>query len=52
VAEFDTGKLLLGQCVLNFLMVIQQDVERDRLVWFGIFSQITCGGWPATNERS
>jgi hypothetical protein len=33
VAEIDAGKLLLGQCVLNFLMVIQQDVERDR---FGV----------------
>jgi hypothetical protein len=29
VAEFDAGKILFGQCMLDCLMVVQQDVEYD-----------------------
>ena len=33
MTEFDAGEILFGQCMLDFLMVIQQDIERDH---FGV----------------
>jgi len=33
VAKFDASKVLLCQCMLDFFVVIQQDVEHDR---FGV----------------
>lgn len=43
VAEFDASEILLGQCVFEFFVVIQQDVEHDGFGVVGDFQTDNLG---------
>ena len=51
VTEFDAGKIPFGQCMLDFLMVIQQYVERER---FGVVRNFQPDNlrWEACDQRA